>query len=209
MTQLASYSASGQATTKLAAPKGLFDCQPKNHQLLHQAYRSQRANQRLNLAHTKGRSDVRGGGRKPHRQKGTGRARAGSIRSPIWRGGGVVFGPTTERNYAKKMNKKQTQLALRQALSLKATQVLVLAKLPSDGKTAKLQQLLTKLGCSRRSLLVDSPTSQELTRASANLQLVQLSTVAQLSVNQVLDADHIVISKAGLVSLGERLEVVK
>ena len=205
MTQLASYTASGQTAVKLVAPAGLFDAQPSTHELLHQAYLTQQANSRPNLAQTKGRSQVRGGGRKPWRQKGTSRARAGSIRSPIWRGGGVVFGPTTERNYSKKINRRQSQLALRQALSLKAPQVMVIAALPTAGKTAQLEQLLSKLGCLRRSLLVDTQISEPLRRASNNLATVKPVSAGYLSVKQVIDADHIVITKAGLDGLKERL----
>ncbi len=105
---------------------------------------------------TKTRGLVSGGGRKPWRQKGTGRARFGSSRNPIWRGGGIAFGPTGEENYTKSLNLKAKRLAIRQALSLAAEskKLIIIEDLTSkDGKTAELAKLLTKLGANRRTLL--------------------------------------------------------
>ena len=92
---------------------------PLNAELLHEVYVSMDANQRTVIAHTKGRGEVAGSGRKPWKQKGTGRARVGSVRSPIWRGGGTVFGPTKDRNFKKKINKKANTIAILMALSEK------------------------------------------------------------------------------------------
>ncbi len=105
-----------------------------NEALVHQAVITQMANERQVLAHTKGRAEVRGGGRKPWRQKGTGRARAGSNRSPIWIGGGITFGPTKERNFSKKLNKKMKQKALLIALSdrVKNDSIIVLDNLDTE-----------------------------------------------------------------------------
>src|SRR5664279_3794326 len=115
------YTASGtKATTAAKLNADVFGVKPENHQLVKQAYDTYLANGRLNLAVTKTRGLISGGGRKPWKQKGTGRARFGSSRNPIWRGGGIVFGPTGEENYSKKLPVSSKRLALRQALSLAA-----------------------------------------------------------------------------------------
>lgn len=112
------YNQSGEKAGELELPKGVFDL-PWNEDLVHQVIVSMQANKRTPVAHTKGRGDVRGGGKKPWRQKGTGRARHGSIRSPIWRGGGVTHGPTNEKDYSKKINDKMKKKAFFTVLSQK------------------------------------------------------------------------------------------
>src|SRR5687767_7143232 len=109
-----------KATTTAKLSKEVFGVEVKSHDLLKQAYVTHQANLRTNLAKTLKRSEVSGGGKKPWKQKGTGRARFGSSRVPIWRGGGVVWGPTGNENFSKDINKKAKRAALRQALSLKA-----------------------------------------------------------------------------------------
>src|SRR5580704_17231797 len=124
---VSTYSKSGtKSATAAKLDKRDFEIIPKDHTLLQSAYVAYLANGRQNLAVTKTRGDVRGGGRKPWRQKGTGRARFGSIRNPIWRGGGIAFGPTGLENYSKAMNIKAKRLALRQALSLQANTIKVI-----------------------------------------------------------------------------------
>lgn len=110
----------GEKTGTIDLPSGVFGIK-SSHDLLHQVIVSQESNLRRPIAHTKTRGEVRGGGKKPWRQKGTGRARHGSIRSPIWAGGGITFGPRNERNFHKKINKKMAQKAILMALSSKAT----------------------------------------------------------------------------------------
>ena len=112
------YDAKGKSSGEIELPEEFFG-QELNNDLVHQVVVSMMSNQRQVLAHTKGRSEVQGGGRKPWKQKGTGRARHGSSRSPLWVGGGVTFGPTKERNFKKKINKKVKQQALFQVLSQK------------------------------------------------------------------------------------------
>ena len=114
------YNIAGKETGKVKLPERIFGV-PWNADLVHQVVVSEDANARVSVAHTKGRGDVRGGGRKPWRQKGTGRARHGSRRSPIWKGGGVTHGPTKEKSYAKKVNKKMRTKALYTVLSRKLT----------------------------------------------------------------------------------------
>ena len=112
------YDIKGKENGSIDLPENIFGLK-LNNDLVHQVVVSMMSNQRAVIAHTKGRGDVAGGGRKPHKQKGTGRARAGSSRSPIWRGGGITFGPTKERNFDKKINKKMKITALFQIISQK------------------------------------------------------------------------------------------
>lgn len=112
------YNQNGEKAGELELPKGVFDL-PWNEDLVHQVIVSMQANKRTPVAHAKGRGDVRGGGKKPWRQKGTGRARHGSTRSPIWRGGGVTHGPTNEKDYSKKINDKMKKKAFFTVLSQK------------------------------------------------------------------------------------------
>jgi len=112
------YDIKGKSTGDIDLPAEIFDLK-LNKDLVHQVVVSMMSNQRSNIAHTKDRSEVSGGGKKPWKQKGTGRARHGSIRSPIWRGGGITFGPRKDRNYSKKINKKMKTKALFQILSQK------------------------------------------------------------------------------------------
>jgi len=197
---VATYTKSGtKATTPAKLDKAVFGVTADNHELLKAAYNAYLANGRQNSAVTKTRGLVRGGGRKPWRQKGTGRARFGSSRNPIWRGGGIVFGPTGQENYSKQLNTKAKRQAIRQALSLKADQVMVIEDIISkDGKTAGLVKLLAKIGANRKILLVVESKTPELNRASRNLSEVKLSNAQYLTVYDVLNADCIVFNQAAL-----------
>ncbi len=192
------YTASG---SKASAPaklnKDIFGVTVENHQLLKQAYEAYLANGRENLAVVKTRGLVRGGGKKPWKQKGTGRARFGSTRNPIWRGGGIVFGPTGEENYTKKLPTASKRVALRQALSVAtdAGKLIVIEKLASkEGKTAEFAKLLAKLGATRTTLVVVTEKTPELLRASSNLQDVKIVRAQYLNVFDILNAHHIVIT---------------
>lgn len=193
------YTATGtKAATAARLTKDIFDVTVSNHQLVKQAYEAYLANGRGNLAQVKTRGLVRGGGKKPWKQKGTGRARFGSSRNPIWRGGGIVFGPTGQENYNKKLPVAMKRLALRQALSLanQAGKLIVIEKLDSkDGKTAPMVKLLQKLGVSRDALVVVDPKTPELIMATANLQNVMIVSASYLSVFDIMNADHIVMTK--------------
>src|ERR1700712_3666627 len=140
--------AGAKAATPAKLDKAVFGIDVNNHELLKQVYDAYMANGRQNLAVTKTRGLVRGGGKKPWKQKGTGRARFGSSRVPIWRGGGITFGPTGQENYSKQLNTKAKRLAIRQALSIAAgaNKVTVIEDIVSkDGKTAELHKLLAKI----------------------------------------------------------------
>ncbi len=183
------------ATTKLAAD--VIVVEVHNHELLKKAYNAYLANARQASATTKQRGEVRGGGKKPWKQKGTGRARFGSSRNPIWRGGGVVFGPRGNENYTITLPKHEKRTALRQALSL-ANQAGKLHVLPYEdkvtGKTKDAAAFLEQQGFDRKTLLVASKKTPELMRSTNNLQNVLVLNAMYLSVYHILNADHIVLS---------------
>lgn len=203
------YSKTGtKATTAAKLDKKVFGIEVTNHELLKQAYVAYLANGRVNLAVTKTRGKVRGGGAKPWRQKGTGRARFGSSRVPIWRGGGITFGPTGQENYTKKLSLQAKRQAIRQALSLAATdnKLVVIEDITTKGKTSDMVQLLTKIGATGRLLLVVADKTPELVRACNNLADVTLVQAHYMNVFDVLNADHIVITLKALDGVSEWLK---
>jgi len=198
----ATFTKSGtKAATAAKLDKAVFGVDAKNHELLKAAYTAYLSNGRENLAVTKTRGLVRGGGKKPWKQKGTGRARFGSSRVPIWRGGGITFGPTGEENYTKQMNTKAKRLAIRQALSLASTAnkiTVIEAIVSKEGKTAGLAKLLGKINATRKVLLVVDEKSPELLRAAQNLQEVKVVSSRYVNVYDVLNSDSIVFSQDAL-----------
>lgn len=186
-----------EATKKAtpALPKNVFAVEVPNHELLKLAYDAYLANNRLASATTKQRGEVRGGGKKPWKQKGTGRARFGSIRNPIWRGGGIVFGPRGNENYSKSLSKTSKRVALRQALTLAAQANKILVKdVKTTGKTKDMVKFLEDNKCERKTLIVVNEKTDELIRGTSNLQSVVLTGAMYLSVFHILNADHIVIT---------------
>lgn len=157
--------------------------------LLHQAVVRELANVRIPRAHTKGRGEIRGGGRKPWRQKGTGRARHGSIRSPLWRGGGVVFGPRTEETYRKRMPARMRQQALALALVTKARdqELRMVEALPATSKTKELVTFLKHCGLQGSVLLVP-PRAQlaGVRRAARNIRELRVADPTSVSTADVL-----------------------
>jgi len=198
----ATYTKAGaKATAAAKLDKTVFGVAPENHELLKAAYVMYLANGRQNLAVVKTRGLVRGGGKKPWKQKGTGRARFGSSRVPIWRGGGITFGPTGQENYSKQMNTKAKRLAIRQALSLAADSgklIIIEDVVSKEGKTNEFAKLLAKIGAERSALIVVEQKTVELTRACQNLQGVKLVSAHYVNVYDVLNADKIIFSKAAL-----------
>jgi large subunit ribosomal protein L4 len=203
------YTKSGaKATTVTKLDKDIFGLKVESHELLKQAYVAYLANARENAAQSKTRGEVSGGGRKPWRQKGTGRARFGSSRNPIWRGGGIAFGPTGEENYSKKLNTQTKRLAIKQALSLanEAGKVKVIEDLKlKDAKTAEAAKLLSKIGAEKRVLMVVDSKTPELTRATNNLAEVKLVQAVYLNVYDVLNADSIVVTNSALQVISQWL----
>lgn len=206
---VATYTKSGaKATAPAKLDKTVFGVAPKSHELLKQAYTAYLSNGRSNNAVTKTRGLVSGGGKKPWKQKGTGRARFGSTRNPIWRHGGIVFGPTGEENFTKEMNVKAKRLAIRQALSVaaEANKVIVIEDVVAkNGKTAEVAGLLAKIGANRRTLIVVDHKSDELVRATENLSDVKLVNAKYLNVFDVLNSDNLVLSTAALAVVSEWL----
>lgn len=190
-----------KATTATTLPKAVFTVVPENYELLKLAYTAYLANGRETLAKTKTRGLVRGGGKKPWRQKGTGRARFGSSRNPIWRGGGIAFGPTGEENHSLHLNTKAKKTALRQALSLAAKEgsIKVLEAFePKDGKVATTAQLLDKISATGSILLVVSQKGELVERATRNLPNLKVSQANYLTVYDILNSDTIVIGAPAL-----------
>jgi len=197
-----SKAATKAAVTSSVLPEEVFAVEVKNHELLKLAYDAYLANVRQSSATTLTRGLVRGGGKKPWAQKGTGRARFGSSRNPIWRGGGIVFGPLGNENYSKKISTQSKRQAIRQALTLasKAEKVHVL-DVVTTGKTAEVVKFLADNKFARKTLLVVETKTPELLRATNNLQNVLLVSTKYLSVFHILNADHIILSKASLPTL--------
>jgi len=184
-------------------PKEVFDVEVKNHELLKLSYDAYLANGRPNLAKTLRRGEVRGGGKKPWKQKGTGRARFGSTRNPIWRTGGIVFGPLGNENYTKTVPKNAKRVALRQALTLaaKADKIIVTDDLKATGKTKDMLATLTKLGAERRVLIGVTEKTPELVRATSNLADVTVTQATYLNVFHILNADKIVLTKEAVAAI--------
>ena len=182
---------------KAALPKSVFEVDVPNHELLKLAYDAFLANSRQASATTKTRGEVRGGGKKPWRQKGTGRARFGSTRNPIWRHGGIVFGPRGNENYSKKLSKTSKHVALRQALTLaNQDKKILVSDIKTTGKTAEVAKFLASQKCSEkdRVLLVVDEKTPELMRATNNLANALLVRAQYLSVYYILNADKIVMT---------------
>ena len=193
-------------TTKTTLPKDIFGVEVTNHELLKVAYNMYLANARSAQAKTKKRGEVSGGGKKPWKQKGPGRARFGSSRNPIWRGGGVVFGPRGNENYTKKLSKTAKRVAVRQALTLaNEAKKIVIKDIKTTGKTAEVAKFLEDNKLERRILVVVDEKSPELMRATNNIQNILVIRAVYLSVYHILNADTIVMSPAALPALTEWL----
>lgn len=199
-----------KTTAKTTLPKEIFDVDVKNHELLKLAYDTFLANSRSAHASTKKRGEVSGGGRKPWKQKGTGRARFGSSRNPIWRGGGIAFGPTGNENFTKKLPTASKRVAIRQALSLanKANKIVVL-DFKTTGKTSEAAKFLADNKLERRVLMVVDEKTPELLRATNNVQNILLIRANYLNVYHILNADKIVLSTKSIDIIKEWLAKVE
>jgi large subunit ribosomal protein L4 len=213
MASVTSYSAAGvKSAAKANLDKSVFGLEVKSHGLLGHAYQAYLANGRTNLAKTKTRGEVAGSTRKPWKQKGTGRARFGSRYNPIWRGGGITFGPTGGENYSKKLNLKAKRLAVKQALSLAANEgkIKVIDKFDGgDGKTKKTAILLKKIEANGRILLVVETKTDTVIRSTANIANLKAVSAEYLNVYDVLNADSIVVTKKSLDVISDKLDSKK
>lgn len=192
----------GASKPAATLPKAIFSVEVTNHELLKLAYDSYLAAGRNAHPRTLERGDVRGGGKKPWRQKGTGRARFGSTRNPIWRGGGIVFGPSGNENHLKRLSTTSKHVALRQALTLanKAKKIIV-SDVKTTGKTAEVAGFLESKKLNRNVLIVVDDKTPEIVRATKNLQNVVLVRAMYLSVYHILNADHIVLAPAAVKTI--------
>ena len=183
--------------------KDVFGLEVNNHELLKTAYDAYLANSRSSHAKTLMRGEVRGGGKKPWKQKGTGRARFGSTRNPIWRHGGVAFGRTGEENFTKKLSKSAKKIAVRQALSLKSAEkaIITIATFAClDGKAKETVKMLkdNKISDNEKVLLVVSVKDELVNRATNNVNNVKVVRPTYLNVFDILNADKIIISEKSL-----------
>lgn len=200
------YNLEGKEAGMIELPEKVFGVE-LNPDLVHQVVVAQIGNKRQVSGNTKGRGDVSGGGKKPWAQKHTGNARAGSIRSPIWKGGGVSHGPTTERNFKKKINKKMRRKALFMVLSEKAKKdlLVVLQDLQlMGGKTKTLGVLLKKLPCDqKRSLIALPQMDQSVIRAGNNLPYTSTIQARDLNVIDIMSCRYLVMPKESVKIIEE------
>lgn len=202
------YNVKGEKTGEIELPESVFAV-PSNDTLLHQVYVAISANLRSPIAHTKDRAERAGSGKKPWRQKGTGRARIGQVRAPHWRKGGIVFGPTKDRNFSKEANRKMRQKALRIALSekLRADRVRFVEDFTfEDRKTKSFSALLSGLGivAGRKTLIGFVREEREAERMSRNLDRVENVLSENMSVYDLLQNEYLVVTKRSVAMFGER-----
>lgn len=196
----------GKEVGKATLPENIFGHKPSKR-FLHEFVTVYLANQRTYGAHTKGRSEVSGGGRKPWKQKHTGRARAGSTRSPLWRHGAIIHGPRSGYGSKLEMPRQKARLALAQALSARAQDgglVCVKELALKEPKTKLMAAVLGKLGCEGRTLIVVDAPNAALTRASRNLPTVAVRLAADINAYEVLNCKKLVITQPALEKLGAR-----
>ncbi|WP_017192632.1 50S ribosomal protein L4 [Italian clover phyllody phytoplasma] len=201
------FDQNGKMSSEIVLLDQVFDIKP-NQQVLYDVVNKQRAAMRQGTHSTKNRSAVSGGGRKPWAQKGTGNARHGTIRSPLWRGGGVAFGPKP-RDYDFKMNWKVRRLALNSALSLQTQNnnltVVESLKLETP-KTKEFQQILKNLQITEKVLVIVTEITENLMRSTNNLPQVTLESASHVSVYQILNAKRLFVTKGAIAHFEEVLK---
>ena len=210
------YNQEGSEASELKLDEAVFNL-PWNADLVYQSVRAASANQRQVLASTKDRAQVRGGGRKPWRQKGTGRARHGSIRSPLWKGGGITFGPTSERNFKLKINKKMARKAFLTALSAKINdgELLVLDDLKlSAPKTKEMAKIMKNFPQVKSGLLVlssfagvaegEPEKNEDIKKAGRNLPNLRIINIDNLNILDILKYKHLIFTKDGIERLNKK-----
>ncbi|EHL99182.1 50S ribosomal protein L4 [Lentilactobacillus parafarraginis] len=206
MTDVALFKQDGSQNGTVSLNDSIFGIEPNNN-VVFDAVVMQRASRRQGTHSVKNRSAVRGGGKKPWRQKGTGRARQGSIRSPQWRGGGIVFGPTP-RSYAYHLPKKVSRLALKSVLSEKVSdgKFVVVDALEFDApKTKEFATLLDKLNVSTKTLVVLEDGNEKASLSARNLENVKVVSADGINTLDIADHDKVIITKAALSQVEEVL----
>jgi len=197
---------SGKVLDKLPVDKKIFG-DDVNKFVIQQAVLMYLANRRQGTASTKTRAYTHGGGRKPWRQKGTGQARAGSIRSPLWRGGGKIFGPHP-RDYSYQLSPKVKREALRSSLNVKLLEknvILVDSIKIEEPKTKNVQDILNKLGVKNKAILVVNTIDQKLTRAANNIAALNLKLAAEVTAYDVMSCEKMIVTKDAFEAIGKRL----
>ncbi len=212
MAKIKIYNSTGKEVGEKTLNDSVFGVEVKP-ELVHEVVIGIMANERQPYAHTKTRGNVRGGGRKPWRQKGTGRARHGSRRSPIWVGGGITFGPDKERNYSLKINRRVKQRTMTMSLSDKVADsklVLVEAFNIKDGKTKESVGLLEKLPIeSGKVLIISLETDKMLRRSVGNLQDITLRNANDFGLLDVLRAEYVVMTPEVVDAIEKKLATAK
>jgi large subunit ribosomal protein L4 len=206
MPKVALYNVTGAQVGEVELSDAVFGIEPHVH-VMHEAVLLQQASQRLGTHKTKGRSEVRGGGRKPWKQKGTGRARQGSIRAPQWKGGGTVFGPTP-RSYAYKLPRKVRRLAIRSALSSKVidNELIVLDQLQLNApKTKDFIAILNNLKVERKALIVSASFDDNVALSARNIPGVKFVAADGINVLDVIQYDKLIITKDAVQKVEEVL----
>lgn len=196
----------GEEVGSISLDASVFGIDAHN-QVVFDAVQVEQANARQATAKTKVRHEVSGGGKKPWRQKGTGRARAGSSRSPIWVGGGTVFGPVGNQNYKLSQNKKAHKLALKSALSMKKDDIVVVDEIKfADKKTANFVKMLDAIKVASKALVVVEDIDENLFASCRNVGYVKVVSSDNVSVVDLLNVDTLVMSKASVKAVEEALK---
>ncbi|MDA3802804.1 MAG: 50S ribosomal protein L4 [Patescibacteria group bacterium] len=206
------YNKKAEEVKEMELDSDIFS-QEVNEELLHQVVVAQSANSRQVIAHSKGRADVAGGGKKPWQQKGTGRARAGSSRSPIWRGGGVTFGPSNDRNFKKKINTKMKRKAISMVLSdkLAGEKMVVLENLKFDEfKTKDFVGMLESIEKNvlkndrRNTLIINSEKDKKTYFSGRNLTGIKIINAENINILDILNHKNLIVDEALITSLSEK-----
>ena len=211
------YNQNAEIVGELSLSKKVFAVE-LNEDLLHQAMVTQAANERQVLAHTKTKSEVSGGGRKPWRQKGTGRARAGSSRSPIWIGGGVTFGPRKDRNYSKKINKKMKQKALTMVLSnrLATNNLVIIDKFDIKDYSSKtfntyikkIENIFSAKDDAKKSkrsvLIINDDKNEKIVFSARNLAGLEIINLENINIIDLLKYRNLILSESAVKTINER-----
>jgi large subunit ribosomal protein L4 len=203
--ELKVYNQEGKETGKIKLPEKIFNL-AWNPDLVHQGMVAMQANQRKGTAHTKTRADVRGGGRKPWRQKGTGRARAGTTRSPIWRGGGIVFGPHP-RDYSYNIPKKVRKKAIISALSMKFkdNKMLILKDFPMEKISTRIFKGIFDLFSLKKALFILDDNNAVLLKSSRNIKNVKMIRSEGINVYDILNHEHLIFLEPSVKKIEEAL----
>ena len=200
------YNQQGKEVENILLPKEIFGNEA-NDDLIYQVVLSQTSNQRKVIAHTKGRGEVSGGGKKPWKQKGTGRARVGSIRSPLWKGGGVTFGPTKERNFKKKINKNMRKKALFQVFSAKAKEnlLIVIDKIVLEkAKTKQAAQVLFNLSMKdKKCLIALEKNDKKIVAAFKNIPSIKMIEARNINILDLLSYKYLIMEKKSIKAVKE------